>query len=382
MHRPTVDMKPRALFAIILGIVALIASGCGGSDSTPTAVQVAGSGSELAASSTVPIIAPYEGVPEALIDELYELALEEAKSGAKLRTYLFGANDLNVTFMNRFPGITEEVVVTGLTRSSRIVQESEANQRTADYAATSIAQAAPLMERGLLEQIDWARWGVPKSLIEPELNSFVADVGNTANIFNTEKLNKSDLPSSLFDFKDSKWEGKLTATPGLLPAAMGSWAMQFGTDSAIELLDDLIGSGTLLVTNNASQLVLSGERPVLMAGSPAFGANVGWLQGAPIDISFYEGSQLIPLHAIVIRDSEARHTAILKAVWSTTIDGRRLAIQEKAGWTASMGPLADPDDRMVKEIKENVSFFSRETLENWQERNEKTGAIRQFVLNQ
>jgi len=332
------------------------------------------------ASTKIPLVADFQTIPDAIIERLYKEALVEAAAGGELLTYLFSPNKEHEVFMERFPGITEQVVTAGLARPAKIIQEHEAGQRTADWQSGSIAQVFPLVDRGLTEEFDWGAVGVPEVMIEPELNSWVHSVSSWSLNFNGDVLQKSDVPTDLNDLLDPKWKGKLVGSPFFVPPALGSWGLRYGKDKAVELGKALVESGNLLLTNNPNPLLFSGERPILLFHTSGNAVVNSRLLGGPLDFRHYEGSGLFFTHAVVVKGTKVPSTVALKAVWSVTPEHDRLAREARAGWAAHPGPLADMKDPNIADFAANESFFERETLENWILRNEITQAVRGAVL--
>ena len=398
-------MKPRLSLAIrsaglglVLAVMAVLVAACGSDDPTPTATSrqqptatatpttstaaTPTPDSSVSASTRIPLVADFQAIPDAVIDRLYQEALAEAAQGGELLTYLFSPNTEHEVFMERFPGITEQVVTAGLARPAKIIQEHDAGQRTADWQSGSIAQVFPLVERGLTEDYDWAAAGVPSILIEPELNSWVHSVSSWSLNFNGDVLDKSDVPTDLNDLLDPKWEGKLVGSPFFVPPALGSWGLRFGKDAAVELGKALVDSGNLLLTNNPNPLLFSGERPILLFHTSANAVTNSELLGGPLDFRHYEGSGLFFTHAVVVEGTKVPSTVALKALWSVTLEHARLAKEAGAGWPAHPGPLADRTDPNIADFAANESFFERELLENWVLRNEITQAVRGAVITQ
>jgi hypothetical protein len=346
----------------------------------PTPVPTSTPTPSGAASSRLPLVAPYKPFSSEVIETLYQAALEEAASGGELLTYLFSPSEQHKVFMERFPGLTENVVTVGLTRPSRIIQESDAGQRTADWMSGSIAQIFPLSDRDLAQEFDWAGLGVPAELLEPEMNSWVQGVTSWSINYNAQVIDPSDIPTDLRDFLDPKWRGKLAGTPFFVPPAMGSWGMRFGQGEAVALTRQLIDSGNLLITNNPNPLVFSGERPVMLFQTPTNALINSQLQGGPLDFKLYDGTGLFFTHAIVLENSQVPNTAALKAIWSATVEANQLDKQAGAGWSLSAGPLADPVDPILIAYAKNLDLLERETLENWTQRNDITNAVRGAIL--
>ena len=338
----------------------------------------------VARSSSVPLFAPFVDIDPGAIRRVEQLARQEAERGGKLLGYYFPPDERNKAFMEDFPGLVEEAQGPfGPAMTTRMIQEASAGQRTADWNLGSLRATASMAQRGLVAEIDWAAYGVPQSLIEPRLNACVCGVSNYVIMFNTRAVSADEIPTDLHELRDSKWRGKLVADPGLLPGVMAAWSLLKGHDMARtkQLTGELLKSGNLLITSSAIPLVLSGERPVMLGHAAATATLLGWLKGAPVDLKYFRGSGTFPLVFQVMKNSRVPNMALLRILWEVSDPGRQTMKKLKVAWHTGIGPLANPDDRLVKLRKQafDQGLLWRETLENWEERIQRIGEFGEFL---
>lgn len=338
----------------------------------------------VARSSSVPLFAPFVDIDPSAIRRVEQLARREAERGGKLLSYQFSPDELHKAFMADFPGLVEEVQGPfGPAMTTRIIQEASAGQRTADWNTGSLRATMPMAERGLVADIEWDKYGVPRSLIEPRLNACVCSSTDWVIMFNNRAASVDEIPIDLHELRDPRWKGKLVADPGLFPAMMAAWSMLKGHDMARakRLTEDLLKSGNLLITSSAIPLVLSGERPVMLGHAGSVPALLGWLRGAPVDLKYFRGAGTFPRPYQVMKNSQVPNMALLRVLWEASERGHQAMKKLKVGWHTGIGPLANPDDRMVQLRKKafDQGLLWQETLENWEERNERIGEFLKFL---
>jgi len=366
-------MKQKSL-VVLFGLMVVISVG----------PKLASAQQAVARSSSVPLFAPFVDIDPSAIRRVEQLARQEAERGGKLLSYSFSPDERHKAFMEDFPGLVEESQgPLGPALTTRMIQEASAGQRTADFNLSSLRGTVPMAQRGLVAEIDWAAHGVPQSVIEPRLNACACATSDWVIMFNTQAVSAEQIPTDLYELRDAKWKGKIVADPGLFPNVMATWSMLKGYDMARakQLAGELLKSGNLLITSSALSLVLSGERPVMLGHAPATATLLGWLKGAPVDFKYFRGSGVFPLVFQVMKNTRVPNMALLRILWEVSDRGRETMKRLKVAWHTGIGPLANPDDRLVKLRKQafDQGLLLRETLENWEERNQRISEFGEFL---
>jgi iron(III) transport system substrate-binding protein len=183
MWIPMKQPSRRTTLAVVIAAAALTLSACGGGSSAPSA----GSSSGPIAGQTITL---YNGQHEQTTDALVKAF--EAKTGVHVEV----RND------------DEDVLAQQI--------EQEGSRSPADVFFTeNTPPLARLDEKGLLAPVD------AKALAEVPAKDSAADkdwVGVSARlsmlVYNTDDLKPADLPTSIYDLADPKWQGKLDIAPG------------------------------------------------------------------------------------------------------------------------------------------------------------------------
>jgi len=338
----------------------------------------------VARSSLVPLVAPFTDIDPSAMRRVEQLARQEAARGGKLLGYYFSPDERNKAFMEDFPGLVEEAQgPLGPAMTTRMIQEASAGQRTADWNLGSLRATASMAQRGLVAEIDWAAYGVPQSVVEPRLNACACGASDWVIVFNTQAVSAEQIPTDLYELRDAKWKGRIVADPGLFPAVMAAWSMLKGYDMARakQLAGELLKSGNLLISSSALSLVLSGERPVMLGQAASVPALLGWIKGAPVDLKYFKGSGTFPQFFQVMKNTRVPNMTLLRILWEVSDRGHQMIKKLKVGWYTGIGPLANPDDRLVQLRKKafDQGLLWRETLENWEERNQRIGEFGAFL---
>ncbi len=203
----------------------------------------------------------------------------------------------------------------------KLIDESKQNIPSGlDAWATSPQLLAPLMEAGLLLNVNWTALGCPPQTVEPKVYAVrMTDMYRTV-IYNTKLVKKEEAPRKYFDLADPKWKGKI-CTPGfgdhfaVISYALGEketkdWAAKLKSEQKVIF----VSTYTDILTR-----VASGEFPV------AFGytASLVARKGAPVANAPLEKAAGIPFDGVVLKDAKHPATATLyNYFFSSTPEGR------------------------------------------------------------
>jgi iron(III) transport system substrate-binding protein len=134
-------------------------------------------------------------------------------------------------------------ITIGLYRPNEIVQRMSAEMQGgkgagADVVDGDLPTLDPLFQQGWVENYDWAAAGVSEDVIT-KVNDLPAVRISRSPIglaYNTDKVSKSEVPTTYEDLVDSKWKGQVVYDPRgtYLQGPSVAW----GADKAIAWFDD------------------------------------------------------------------------------------------------------------------------------------------------
>ena len=113
-------------------------------------------------------------------------------------------------FNKRFPGVKAKVIAsTGSNAASRILTESKVGNATIEVAQTTTSSGQPLLDAGLVQQVDFAKtFGVPQKGILFD-NRFVPWFDLVyVMAYNTKKLSREEVPTTWDGMLAPKWKGR------------------------------------------------------------------------------------------------------------------------------------------------------------------------------
>jgi iron(III) transport system substrate-binding protein len=279
---------------------------------------VAGCGEEAGG----PTDARATGLPPQL-QELYDAAVEE---GAV--TY-WTSDDPPViakvmeSFNERYPGIAvEPVLIQPEEAVEKIVSESvSGNPPSADVVMVGVPSAVPLLERSLMENVDWVSYGAPEEDVMfgghgLKFLNYTLAIG-----YNPAEIDAADVPTTVEGLADSPLldGGKLVLESR--GWAFGLLSQSIGQDGSLALLDRLLAKDPLVIkgAGPVGQAIASGEAHVaftLLTSSAmemkAAGASVDYVTPDPILCT--------NLQNVVLAGAEHPNAAKLLTLWLSSPD--------------------------------------------------------------
>lgn len=218
--------------APILLLIALIATACSGSNSTPSMLE--GAAAEIysgdCAAATGETVTIYSGRKEALIGPVLEA---------------FGCES----------GIDVAVRWAGSTDLALLLSEEGDNTPADIFLSRSPGPVGFLEAKGLLQQVDADVLGLVPVEYQSASGDWVGFSGRKrVMVYNTDLVGAGELPGSVFDLTDERWQGKVA-----IPATNGSfldWFTVFrdqqGTDVAVQWLEDMVANDARYYADNRS----------------------------------------------------------------------------------------------------------------------------------
>lgn len=290
-------------------VLAMVLVACGGTDTTTragaaeTTTTAAGEVTTTAGGEDTTTTA----AAAATLDDLYAAAQEEGTVVWHVGFSEDQALVLEEAFEAAYPGVdvqpvsieTEEVV-------PRIIAESQAGNVTIDVATGRTDTIEPLVERDLIETVDWLALD---DTINPEAILFdnrMIRMYDFVNgwLYNTSLLSADEIPTTWEDLLDPKWKGQIVADAGgdlglAALVARGEWT----EDQAREFIEGFVANEPGLVGRGTVALnkVGTGEYPIGAAPIqpvPQMNIDGATLELLPIGpLSALATSMLVPVGA-------------------------------------------------------------------------------------
>lgn len=314
-------------------------------------------------------------VPETVPEHMAELYLDALEEG---EVVFWSANEeeairgIAECFNETYPGIEVNhfVIQPGEAVQRYITEESSGNV-TVDIINGSQRFWPPLIERDLVQQLDYKDYGVEETFFDDRLVSHYHLSYPLA--YNTDLVGEDELPTTWDELLDPKWEGKIGVETrlGTLPVLSQEW----GHEKTHEYLDQLLELDPVILrggipTGNA---VASGE-VAFAIGTYGFYIEQLKAEGAPIDSVH---TDVIPVYnylAGVLKDAPHPNAAMLFNIWMTSPEG--LAAQEEF---LGVGKLAGTED--LTELGQKWQEAGVEILLDEEENAEEIDKITQELTN-
>jgi iron(III) transport system substrate-binding protein len=206
----------------------------------------------------------------------------------------------------------------------RIVAEKQARHPIdVDAIAIDMPSAAPMIQQGLIEAVDWKAVGIPAGDLLPVQGT---DFVRTQRIilglgYNTTKLSAADLPNTWDELADPKWAGKVIVDPrGEYLSGLG---IAWGQQRAVEWYKKLMATAKPTVVKGATaslQKVISGEAE-LTTSSHDSEVLEQKSKGAPVAIKYLDVVPTQDHYAIVVKGAPHPNAAACFLGWWVSPDG-------------------------------------------------------------
>jgi iron(III) transport system substrate-binding protein len=207
----------------------------------------------------------------------------------------------------------------------RIVAEVQAHHPLdVDAIAGDLPSFGPLFDQKLIQPVDWTALGEPKD-IQFQLKGFttirtyreVLGLG-----YNTNKVQKSDLPKTWNDLVNPKWSGKVIVDPR--GVYLSGLALSMGKDKAISWFKDLLGTDKPMIVKGATasmEKVISGEASLTTSSHDAEAAEQQG-KGAPVGIKYLDIVPTQDWYALVVKGAQHANAAGCFFSWWTSPEGQ------------------------------------------------------------
>lgn len=363
-------------FVALFGVLMLVAAACGDGDD-------AGSGQ----SGTN--VAP-DAALAASMDKLYQDALaagekEVSVAYVPLQSYMLEWKPL---FERRFPGLTlvPRDFGTNSAWGSLVLQELNAGQRGVDTGITSALVYKPLVDAGMIENVDWAALGAAPDRVQAPIPGLLInhDIACGITVYDSRKWQASDLPTDPQGWLDPKWRNQMAMEPFNGFACMAWYGLKVGEDRALALGRAMKEQNGLLVVDSAENLLASGERSVI-----PFHATRGLSlkeKGVPVEGRFLTATGGIARQGFaVVKGTPSPNATRLFILWSTTDEAQSVSDKTLGGAYSFIG-ASRPNSPLRQEIlrqglnPEDSNVFTYETSENWVARSDLATRLRTALV--
>ncbi len=238
-------------------------------------------------------------------------------------------------FNKRFPGVKAKVIPsTGSNAASRILTETKVGNATIEVAQTTTASGQPLLDAGLVQQVDYAKtFGVPQKGILFE-NRFVPWFDLVyVMAYNTKKLSRDQVPTTWEGMADPKWKGRklvLIARGHPFQYLPKVW----GEEKVLDLATKLKAQEPIMTPRGGAQVI-----EAIVSGQALIGPihlnrvlTAKVLKKAPIDYVWLNVTPVLNFYSYAVNKVANPNAAKLMAGWLATPEAGQ--IMEKHSFRA------------------------------------------------
>ena len=242
---------------------------------------------------------------------------------------------LQKAFNKRFPGVKAKVIAsTGSNAASRILTETKVGNATIEVAQATSSSAQPLLDAGLVQNVDYAKtFGVPQKgiLFENRLVPWFDLVYVMA--YNTKKVPRADVPTTWEGMAAPKWKGRklaLVARGHPFQYLPNVW----GEEKVLDLATRLKAQDPIMTPRGGAQVIeaiISGQAligPIHL--NRVLTAKV--LKKAPIDYVWLDVTPVLNFYSFAVNKVANPNAAQLMAGWLATPEAGK--IMEKHSFRA------------------------------------------------
>ncbi|MCW2538530.1 MAG: transporter substrate-binding protein [Frankiales bacterium] len=207
---------------------------------------------------------------------------------------------------------------------ARIVSEKQAHHAIdVDATAIDMPSAAPLIQQGLVQPVDWTALGVSSDdVLTNQGVQFVRTQRIILGLgYNTTKLQASDLPDTWDELINSKWAGKIIVDPrGQYLSGLG---IAWGKDKAVAWYKKFLSTDKPQVVKGATasvQEVTSGQ-VLLTTSSHDAEINEQKAKGAPVAIKYLDVVPTQDHYTLVVKGAAHPNAAACFLGWYASDEG-------------------------------------------------------------
>ena len=232
------------------------------------------------------------------------------------------ADKILAAFHKRYPGVKARHIrdTGGNAMSSRIIQEMQGNAQTADIGTNSASVFWPLVQRGLLEKVDWQALGADAKLA-PTPYSLLTTASVYVILSNTAAVTEADAPKNWDALLDPKWRGKLGTwfrSEGLV-----SLASAWGPERITEYVGKLAQQQPFLFPSTFPLAQQVGAGEVVVGLGIYHSAQPAIARGAPLRTLVPEPAPISSLYSFIPSAGRNKPGGKLLALWLASPEGAK-----------------------------------------------------------
>jgi len=238
-------------------------------------------------------------------------------------------------FSQSFPGIDVKVVGDN-NISTTAIAEARAGRHQVDVFWHSLAGIAPLLERDLVEPIDWSMFGVAADNTFADKKLGVTNTMVFAFMYNTKLADPKLLPKKWSDVLNPSLKDKMVVSDFLIPRLTGALVFSLGHPDAMKFARSLRDDMGLLLTRAPRQpIIASGERIYSLVELDQQ-VRLWKSEGLPVDYVVPEPVTAAQFVAAAMAKAPHPNAARLLAGWLASEEGK--GAREQAIFTADYRP--------------------------------------------
>ena len=149
--------------------------------------------------------------------------------------------------------------------------EREAGEAPTDVIYLSGTHMAQYIDKGYGAEVDWASLGADARRAwdaagDTSGNALAVAQNQYTNFYSTDEFTIDDLPKTVYEWLDPKYNDLVCAPSFLFRAGNGFMAFRFDADEMIDVHKRMIDEINLFITGNCNEFILSGEKPLVYMG--------------------------------------------------------------------------------------------------------------------
>jgi iron(III) transport system substrate-binding protein len=260
-------------------------------------------------------------------------------------------------FKAKYPGIKISFVSM---RPQNVVQQvlpeiQAGRPLDVDVVDLGLDISTPFIENNLVADVDWSALGIPEDLIVEAngVSFFRTERELLGLVYNEDKVNPADLPSTWEELIDSKWAGKVVADPRATSISLLS--IVWGKDKTVDWYKRFLSTDKPLITTGESAGVVKVGSGEAVLTTSAYDATVREQQaaGAPVDIKYLDIVGAKDHYAVILNKSPHPNAARCFLSWWGSPEGQaqQLKVEYKENLSkpdglpasAKLAAIADAD---------------------------------------
>lgn len=294
------------------------------------------------------------------LDDLYEQAKKIDGGRLVVWDWYELSPDVIAAFNKEFPDI--KIETRGLTYNlpSAVISAKATGERNTDIVSGSITSMTSMYDQGFFDDVDWTSYGVPKEFFTVGAPNLLPDSFNGGLLnYNSDEVDA--VPESIAGFDSPEWKGQF-AIANYNAQQFAGYGMIHGEDKMVSLIESLKSNGIVTVANDPSNLLSSGDKPVVLAGQ-LFNPQPS------LEVSGFKEVDLYAQFTGVNTDATNKPAAALWALWNAyDPDWLKLKLTDKRFASTTMPFIGLPSsvfDQATGLAKRNIDAWLTTVDKGW-----------------